>query len=44
VSSEAHIRFERRLGRPGMTALLRSDEALLLFLLTVKVSEDAQDD
>jgi len=44
LSSEAHSRFERRLGRPGMAALLRSVEALLLVLLTVKVSEDGHDD
>lgn len=44
LSSEAHSRFQHRLGRPGMAALLRSVEALLLVLLTVQPSDDGHDD
>jgi hypothetical protein len=44
LSSEAHSRLEHRLGRPGMAALLRSVEALVLVLLTVQSSNDEQDD
>jgi DNA-binding transcriptional ArsR family regulator len=40
LSAEAHTRFERRLGRPGMAALLRSVEALLIVLLTANRSGD----